>query len=207
MCMHMHRNMGRSWHLVTRYQMEDGSRSFSMFLVFSVGVPCSGPCTVSYTVLEADACSTWKPDTTTYFLQPAEDSEGISLMSINTWQEDAERTESGSVSGAHCHDKRFPLNIRSTSVLCRWKRTDTATQRGRGISSLNISKSHLGVGLDILLRESLLEQGLGQVHPEFPASLSSSGILSFFENYWNTWERRAELMKLLSWKIIWICYI
>lgn len=76
----MHRNIWRSWHLVMRYQMEDATRSFSMFLVFSVGVPWSWPCTVSSTVLEADAGNqTWKPDTTTCFL-PGEDSEGISLI-------------------------------------------------------------------------------------------------------------------------------
>ena len=43
--------------------------------------------------------------------------------------------------------------------------------RGCGVSSLEISKSHVDVGLSTLLWVSLLGHGLEQVTPEVPANL------------------------------------
>lgn len=52
-------------------------------------------------------------------------------------------------------------------------------QRGCGVSSFEISRSHLDVGLGTMLWVSLLDQGLGQMDPEGPASLSHAVILWF----------------------------
>lgn len=49
--------------------------------------------------------------------------------------------------------------------------------RGCGISSLETFSNHLGVGLDPLLWVSLLQQGLGQINPEIPATCSHSVTL------------------------------
>jgi len=51
-------------------------------------------------------------------------------------------------------------------------------QRGCGVSSLEISRRHLNVGLGTLLWGSLLEQGLGQMDTEGTASLSHAVTLT-----------------------------
>jgi len=51
--------------------------------------------------------------------------------------------------------------------------------RGCGVSSLQLSRSRLAVGLGTLLWVVLLEQGLGHRHTESPACLSQTGVLGF----------------------------
>ena len=50
-------------------------------------------------------------------------------------------------------------------------------QRGCGMFSFEISRSHLDVGLGTLLWVSLLERGLGQRDAEDPAHLNPSVVL------------------------------
>ena len=52
--------------------------------------------------------------------------------------------------------------------------------RGCGVSSLELSRSRLAMGLGTLLWVVLLEQGLGHRDTEGPACLSQPGVLGFF---------------------------
>jgi len=79
--------------------------------------------------------------------------------------------------GAQCQDKRHklehrrvPLNTKSTAVLCRWQHWHRLP-RGCRVSFLEVSRSHLAVGLGTLLWVALLELGMVQREPAGPAWL------------------------------------
>ena len=74
-------------------------------------------------------------------------------------------------SGHELEHRRFCLNTRKYFSAVH------IFQRGCGVSSLQIFKSHLDVSLGSLLWVSLLEQGLEQMDSEVPANLSQSVML------------------------------
>lgn len=72
--------------------------------------------------------------------------------------------------------RRFPLTIRQhfcdVWVTKHWHRDS-----GCGISSLEICRSHVEVGLGTLLWLALLEQQLGYMNTEVPLHLNHAGIV------------------------------
>lgn len=80
-------------------------------------------------------------------------------------------------SGEKLEHRMFPLSIREHFCAVQVTQHCHRSSRGWGVSSLDISKSYLGMVLGTFLWMSLLQQGVDQMVPKVPANLIHAVIL------------------------------